>query len=244
MAARRSPARRLTAVVEPPVPATEKAYQAIRLEILENKLRSGEPVPVERFVKELQLSRTPVREAILRLSREGLIEIRPRMGTFVSHLDIRQIHDMYELRSLLEGHAAKLAASHMLPEAVRQLRRELEAYALDGSKPDCKGMSGSGKKVHALILEHCGNKALADMLRSLQDHFARFRSISLEIPEKVISSHKEHLAILEALEKGDGDGAETLIHQHFQHAAQLLLDSILSPQARKDAVSVVARSAR
>lgn len=217
----------------------EKAYQAIRQEILSNKLRSGQPVPVERFVKELKLSRTPVREAILRLHREGLIEVRPRMGTFVSHLDIHQIRDMYELRRLLEGHAAKLAASRVPVDAVRSLRRELEAYRTEGPKVDSAGMSGSGKKVHLLILEHCGNRALQDMLRSMQDHFARFRSISLDIPEKVISSHAEHLAILSALESGSGEEAERLIHQHFDHAAQLLLDSLLASPTRAGSATVV-----
>ena len=238
MAARRT----ARAGQEPAVSATETAYQAIRREILSNKLRSGDPVPVERFVDELRLSRTPVREAILRLQREGLIEIRPRMGTFVSHLDIRQIREMYELRRLLEGYAAKLAAARVPPEEVRRLRRELRLYATESSKPDCKGMSGSGKKIHTMIIEHCGNQALADMLRSMQDHFARFRSISLEIPEKVISSHNEHLAILDALEDGDADQAERLVHQHFEHAAQFLLDSLVSAPSRTGTAPVIARA--
>lgn len=230
------------AVEKPVYSAMEKAYQAIRREILSNKLRSGDPVPVERFVEELGLSRTPVREAILRLHREGLIDVRPRMGTFVSHLDIRQIRDMYELRRLLEGHAAKLAAGRVPLEAVRALRAELASFATEGPRLDCSGMSGSGKKVHQLILEFCGNQALAEMLRSMQDHFARFRSVSLEIPEKVISSHAEHLAILAALEAGSGEEAEQLIHQHFEHAAQLLLESLLATPSRPGAASVVARA--
>ena len=243
MPVRHSSSRRPRSIRQPEVSATEKAYQAIRREILDNTLRSGEPVPVERFVQELQLSRTPVREAILRLERQGMIEIRPRMGTFVSHLDIRQIREMYELRRLLEGHAAKLAASRVPPEAVRELTNELRAFATDGPRPDCRGMSGAGGKLHALILEHCGNQSLAEMLRSMQDHFARFRSVSLQIPEKVISSHNEHLAILEALARGDGEQAETLIHQHFDHAAQLLLESLISEPSRPGATTVVARAA-
>lgn len=244
MPVHRSNPSRLQAIPHQTASATEKAYEAIRQEILNNELRSGEPVPVERFVQELRLSRTPVREAILRLQREGLIEIRPRMGTFVSHLDIRQIRDMYELRRVLEGHAAKLAASRVPRDAVRCLQKELRAYAIDRPKPDCKGMSGSGKKVHALILENCGNMALADMLRSMQDHFVRFRSISLEIPEKVISSHNEHLAILDALDRRDCEQAEKLVHQHFEHAAQFLLDSLLSAPSHAGAAPVIARVAR
>ncbi len=86
--------------------AVDVAYQAIKSDILNNRLKPGEAVPVEKYVKDLSLSRTPVREATLRLERERLVEIRPRLGTFVSHLDLRDIRDMYAVRRLLEGEAA------------------------------------------------------------------------------------------------------------------------------------------
>lgn len=227
-----------SSAAKPAVPATERVYQAIRHEILSNRLRSGEPVPIKRFVHELRLSRTPVREAILRLQREGLIEVRPRMGTFVSYLDIRRIREMYDLRRLLEGHAANLAVASVAPEAARALRKELAAYAVAGQAVDYKGISESGKKVHGLILDHCGNEALAEMLRSMRDQFARFRSVSLEIPEKVISSHKEHLAILAALEARDGTKAEELVHEHLDHAAELLLESLLQHRGTREAARI------
>jgi len=215
--------RSLRAIPPVPVSATDKAYQGIRKAILTNSLKGGEPVPVDRFVRELKLSRTPVREAILRLQREGLIEVRPRMGTFVSLLDLRQIQEMYELRKLLEGHAARLAAGVVPAATVQELRLGLQSCSPD----DCPAMSETGKKLHAIILDHCGNHALGDMLRSLQDHFVRFRSVSLTIPEKVISSHHEHLAILDALEARDGALAEALVREHFDHAARFLIDSLL-----------------
>jgi DNA-binding GntR family transcriptional regulator len=223
------------------VSATDKAYQAIRQAILTNELHAGEPVPVERFVRDLSLSRTPVREAILRLQREGLINIQPRMGTFVSHLDLRQIREMYELRRLLEGHAAKLATQRAPAEAIRELRRELDAFPTHGLDVDCKAISEAGQKLHQLILEHCGNLALVGMMRSMQDHFARFRSVSLTIPEKVISSHQEHLAILQAMERRDGPGAEQLIHRHFEHAAQLLLESLIAAPAGTAKITIAGR---
>jgi len=221
--ARSAPARK-SSLVAPS--AVELAYQAIKSEILSNRLRPGDAVPIERFVKELRLSRTPVREATLRLEREGLIEIRARMGTFVSHLDLRHIRDMYRVRRLLEGEAAREAALRAPIEALRQLQQKLASYTETG-EIDTRGMSETGQRVHQLIVEHCENEQLRRLILSLQDHFTRFRSLSIRLPEKVLSSHREHLAILDRLIARDPDGACKLIHQHFDHASQFLLDSLL-----------------
>lgn len=215
---------RKTSLVAPS--AVQLAYQAIKAEILSNRLRPGDAVPIERFVKELRLSRTPVREATLRLEREGLIEIRARMGTFVSHLDLRHIRDMYRVRRLLEGEAACEAALRAPVEALRQLQQKLAAFSETGDI-DTRGMSETGQRVHQLIVEHCENEQLRRLILSLQDHFTRFRSLSIRLPEKILSSHREHLAILDRLIARDPEGARERIHQHFDHASQFLLDSLL-----------------
>lgn len=206
---------------------TERAYGAIKAEIVANRLHPGEPVEIDRFARALSLSRTPVREAVLRLQREGFLDVRPRMGTFVSQLDLRQIQEMYQLRRTLEGLAARQAADFADPKRLAALERELRACD-SGSDAGLKGISESGEKLHELIVESCENRLLAEMIRSLHDHFARFRSLSLRIPEKVLSSHQEHLAIIGALKRGDGDEAEKLVYRHFDHAARFLLDSILA----------------
>ena len=224
---RRRDSKRPEPISAEPGSRTELAYRAIKAEILSNRLHPGEPVPVERFVDELRLSRTPVREAILQLAKEGLIEVRPRMGTFVSHLDLRQIQEMYEVRSLLEGHAARLAAGLIPQQELTAVERELLAQKTEG-EIDSKAISEAGLGVHRLILNGCGNRVLARMILSLQDHFVRFRLLSLQIPEKVLSSHREHLEILSALQQRDGELAEERVHQHLGHAARYLIEGLLS----------------
>lgn len=206
--------------------AMDCAYRAVKADILANRLRPGDAVPVEKYVRDLRLSRTPVREATLRLQREGLIDIRPRLGTFVSYLDLRQIRDMYRVRRLLEGEAAREAAVRAPEDALKSLRAELSAYKETG-EVDVRGMSETGKRVHQMIVEHCGNEVLRSMILSMQDHFTRFRSLSIQLPEKILSSHHEHLAIVDCLIARDAQRAVTLIHEHFDHASQFLLDSLL-----------------
>jgi len=170
--------------------AKDRAYQALKSDILTNRLRPGDPVPVEKYVRDLRLSRTPVREATLRLEREGLIEIRARMGTFVSHLDLRQIRDLYRVRRLLEGEAAREAALRAPIEALEQLRWRLSTFSETG-EIDTQGMSETGQRVHQLIVEHCENEQLRRLILSLQDHFTRFRSLSIKLPEKILSRSEE-----------------------------------------------------
>jgi DNA-binding GntR family transcriptional regulator len=207
--------------------AMDHAYQAVKADILANLLRPGDAVPVEKYVRELRLSRTPVREATLRLQREGLIDIRPRLGTFVSYLDLRQIRDMYRVRRLLEGEAAREAALRAPEETLRALRADLAAFQEQG-EIDFRGMSETGKRVHQVIVEHCGNEVLRSMILSMQDHFLRFRSLSIQLHEKILTSHHEHLAIVDCLLGRDAEEAAKGIHKHFDHASQFQLDSLLN----------------
>jgi DNA-binding GntR family transcriptional regulator len=228
---------------EAPLSATEIAYTAIRGDILSTKLRPGDAVPLETYVSDLKLSRTPVREATLRLEREGFIEIRARLGTFVSHLDLRQIQEMYEVRMVVEGHAARLAAERADPAEVKRVEAHLTALKANGHF-DVQALSEAGQLVHKLIVESCGNQLLADTIRSLQDHFTRFRSLSLAIPQKVVSSHREHLAILRAMRARDGSEAERLVREHFSNAAQSLVQGLIqggNPGAPKVTVQSAAR---
>lgn len=93
--------------------------------------------------------------------------------------------------------------------------------------------------LHNFIVESCGSAVLARFIRSLQDHFTRFRTLSLNIPEKILSSHHEHLGILKALKQGDGESAEKLIHEHFDHAQRFLLDNLLHHSANNRSQFVV-----
>lgn len=223
---RRRPAPRPTPIRSGRLSRTEAAYRAIKQEILSNHLRAGDVVPQERFVRQLHLSRTPVREAVLQLAKEGFVDIRPRMGTFVSHLDLRQIQEMYQVRGLLEGHAARLATTRIRPDELAALERELRSQRTEG-EIRCRALSEAGERLHRSIISSCGNRVLTRLIFSVQDHFARFRTLSLEIPEKVLSSHREHLEILEALRERNAPLAEQRLRSHLEHAGRFLLETLL-----------------
>ena len=214
-------------------PLTDRAYLAIKEEILSNRLEPGAVLPIHRFTGEMKLSRTPVREAILRLQREGFVEVRPRLGTIVAHIDLRRLREMYHVRSVLEGEAAKLACGLIPDAALTSCDKELRRQKTSGTL-DIKAMSEAGQRLHDTIISHCGNMLLMETIRGLQDHFVRFRHVSLQLPEKVLASHREHLGIVEALVRQDGDAAQRLVREHFEHAAHFLSDSLLNQPLRRD----------
>ena len=216
----------------PALSATDLAYGKLKREILTNSLAPGDCISIDKYVHSLKLSRTPVREAILRLEREGLIEIRPRQGTFVAPLDLRQIRELYAVRRLLEGEAARQAATRAPRERLQLLSQDLARLT------DPRQLFEKGQEVHAICAQHCGNQTLRQMLESVQDHFVRFRSLSLQIPVKLLSSHREHVGILEALEAADGETAQQRMHLHFDHAAAYLLENLLNRDSAGPRVTI------
>lgn len=222
---------------------TEIAYEEVKEQILDCRLMPGTPLPYDRLRDELGLSRTPLREAILQLEKEGLLEIRPRMGTFVAHLDVGQIHDMYEVRGALEAMAARQVAGRIDGALLSSVEAELRRHPLEG-EIDLAALSEAGQGVHRLIVESCTNQVLARFVQSLGDHFRRFRALSLAIPEKVLSSHREHLEILDALKSGDGERAAELIQEHLDHAADSLLRSVMSNSMVREGIPLTVTPTR
>ncbi|RPI18983.1 MAG: GntR family transcriptional regulator [Acidobacteria bacterium] len=221
---------------------TDRAYQQIKEEILTNRLRPGDPLHVDHFVRSLGLSRTPLREAIQELEKEGLVEIRPRMGSFVSHIELREIVEMYQVRALLEGFAARLAAGRVSPDRLVEVEEELTRQPL-GSETDYAVLSKAGLALHRLIVESCGNLVLTRFVVSLQDHFRRFRAVSPQLPERVVDFHQEHLQILDALKKGDGARAQQLTQRHLERAAELLMERLLGQPVQAAATPMIVRPA-
>jgi len=219
---------------------TDRAYQQIKEEILTNRLRPGDPLRVDYFVRRLKISRTPMREAIQQLEKEGLVEIRSRMGTFVSHIELREIVEMYQVRQILEGFAARLAAGRVAPDRLADVENQLTRPQTK-ENADYAAISKAGLELHRAIVESCGNLVLTRFVLSLQDHFRRFRAVTPQSPERILEFHQDHLRILDALKKGDGLQAERLIQQHLERAAQLLMERLLPQWGQKPATPFIVR---
>ena len=202
-----------------------QAYRTIKARILENHYPPGQQVLEQQLANDLGMSRTPVREALIRLQNEGLVELIPRRGMRVVPLSPADMQEIYEVLTALEVTAVELLArrSHS-PEALRPLAEALKDMETRLDQDDLDGWARADARFHQTLITLSGNKRLAGMAATLADQAHRARMVTLRLRPKPDQSIREHREVLEALQAGDGRQAGERHRQHREGAARLLLD--------------------
>jgi DNA-binding GntR family transcriptional regulator len=193
-------------------------YQRLRLGIRSGDFRPGDRMREADLAAKLNVSRTPIREAIRRLASEGLLEVAASRGVMVIQLDKQQVRELYALREALEGTAAKLAAHHASTSEISEMRELLERPGKTRESPQV--VAKFNRVFHRTIHDAAHNRYLAQALEQLSDSLALLPGTTFEAPGRVASAHAEHLAILAAIEKRDPEQAERLARSHIQMAGQ------------------------
>jgi GntR family transcriptional regulator, rspAB operon transcriptional repressor len=217
--------------------ATDEVYDVMRRSILTNVFRPGQRLPIDEISKQLGVSLTPVRHAIQQLATEGLIEIRPRSGTFVASLDVQDIAETFDIRRALECLAAEQAVEHITDEQLRRARRLVWALSEPVETDDDRTRhEANNLELHKLLVEASGNRRLAEMYEGLKAHLqiARIHNaeIAMQIPSRLQQEQVEHEAILAALEARDAEKLVAALEAHIDRAKTSLIRSIQeSPNA-------------
>lgn len=217
---------RKTAVLALPARALrgDDAYQAIRRRILDNVYPPGHQALESALAEDLGISRTPVREALIRLSNEGLVEVVPRHGMRVlpvSPLDMREIH---EVLTALESAAAEILARRKpsdaelkpLVDATRDMGRALKVNDLDA-------WAAADERFHQGLVELAGNRTLIDAVARLADRVHRAHMFTLRLRPKPTTSTEEHTAMLDRIRAGDSRGVVEVNRAHRERAGRELL---------------------
>lgn len=197
---------------------SERAYAVIRDRLVMLDIRPGEPINDVKLAAELQMGRTPVREALKRLELDHLVQSFPRRGTFATTIDVTELGSISEIRQQLEPFAAARAArtaSTAAREELRELADELRALPeAGGTLPD---LLRTDIAVHQAIYRAAGNPHLEDVLVRYDNLATRIWCLVLDrLPD--LSAHvAEHIALLEAVAAGDEDLAATLSRDHVDH---------------------------
>lgn len=212
----------------------DDAYSQIKDEIRSNRMPPGFQAPEPEIALRLGMSRTPVREALIRLEAEGLVELIPRRGARVLPIRPEDMKEIYEILSSLEPDAAAaLARSKPSAEALMPLReatRDMER-AMDTNDLDL--WADADDVFHRSLLELQGNRRLRDFVESLYDQAHRARVITVRLRQRPEQSTKEHREILEALKAGDADTAHRAFKAHRERAARelmIILENYKLPQ--------------
>jgi DNA-binding GntR family transcriptional regulator len=202
----------------------DSAYEQIRRRILDNAWPPGHRALEREVALELGMSRTPVREALMRLQNEGLVEVIPRHGVRVLPVSGVDMQEIYEILTALECMAAELLAARKpsgeelapLVDAIDAMSKALQADDLDA-------WGAADERFHQHLVDLAGNRHLQATVLNHWDRTHRARMFSLRLRPKPVNSTKEHMQMVERLRAGDGEGAARVTRAHRERARHELV---------------------
>jgi DNA-binding GntR family transcriptional regulator len=201
----------------------EHVFESLKQAIILGKIFPGEWLVESHIAETLGISRTPVREAIHKLEREGLIERQPRGGFTVLGLNRKDIEETFGIRRVLEGYAARLAAVKHQEKELEPLEKKIEEFqnALDRKKMSALLLINT--EFHDLLYGLSKSPRLINMINGLRDQIYRYREMILKEKEFAATSNQDHSQMLQYIRKRDAEGAERLVREHILRGQEMVL---------------------
>ena len=201
--------------------ATERIVESITTAIVERRLMPGTKLAEQKIADIFQVSRTLVRQALNRLSRDKLVTREPARGARVAEPSVEEARQVFEVRQMLETALIRRLAASITREQLAELREHLAAERASVSRVDVSGRTRLLADFHAVLARMLGNETLADMLQEL---LSRCSLIALMYQSSHSAEHsfEEHVAIVDALEKRDARAAQRLMEDHLLHVERNL----------------------
>ncbi|WP_190025452.1 GntR family transcriptional regulator [Streptomyces hiroshimensis] len=215
-----APPATIKPVIKQP-PAAERVYTHIKEAVLHRRYEGGTLLTEGDLAEAVGVSRTPVREALLRLEAEGLLKLYPKKGALVLPVSAQEIADVVETRLLVEKYAAAKAVPAS-PVLIGRLEELLEDMGRQAAAGDLAAVSVSDRAFHAEIVRSAGNQILSRLYDQLRDRQLRMGVAVMHAhPDRIAKNHAEHTEILDALRAGDAEGAVAVIDQHVSWVRNL-----------------------
>lgn len=209
--------------------AVDAVYQVLRQAILSSALKPGERLDVEGLGEKLGVSLTPVRNAIHQLDAEGLIEIRPRSGTFVANLSCQDVEETFEIRMALESLAAEKAVKNIKASDLKRLKELLKSLRKPVRNEDeRKRHEHDNIELHQILVNASGNRRLIDMYEALNAHIkiARIHASDRNWSSRLPEEQAEHEEIVNAIEEGDSKKVIAALRKHINRAKDSLIAAL------------------
>jgi DNA-binding GntR family transcriptional regulator len=203
----------------------ERAYRALKALILTNQLPAGSQLLEQEAALRLGMSRTPVREAMVRLEQDGVAEIRPRHGMRVLPVSADDMREIYEVLTSLESTAAELVARRGVSDAeLADLQSAVSdmdaALAID----DLEAWAAADQRFHSLLVELTRNQRLQQIVTQLGEQAHRARMMTLRLRPKPVGSNRDHAMLVAAIAARDADQARSIHHNHRAKAGIMLVE--------------------
>jgi DNA-binding GntR family transcriptional regulator len=222
-----APARTAEAISKPREKSTDTVYQALRERILSNELRPGTQLLEQELVELFGVSRTPVREALIRLQNEHLVQIIPRHGMRVRNVSMADIEEVFQVQTSLEAAAAAAVAARKPGtrdlKALERACTEMERAFLNNERD---AWSAAHEAFYARIVESSDNPRLTQIVGECSDQVRRVRELTLRLTDPDESQAKALRAIVEALRQGDALSAERLCRENRARTFQTQIETL------------------
>lgn len=202
----------------------EAAYRHIKNAIQNGRLKPGERLRESELAELIGLSRTPIREALSRLEAESLVAHDATRGVVVAELDYGMVTELYYMREVLEGTAARLAAQHASDVELSILDDHCQQY--EALLADATGLPRSNRRFHETLYRCSHNRYLLNMLTVLHDALSLLGTTTLSDPERAAETLREHRAVVTAIHARDADAAEQGMRAHVRAAQKVRMQKL------------------
>ena len=204
-------------------PLREIVSDALRQAIRDGILPPGERLMETPLAEELGVSRTPIREAIRILEQEGLIVMIPRRGTYVADMSLKDVTEVFELRSILEELAAELAAERITNEEIEALEQHLVEIGNYMNENNLDKVVQADILFHEILYKASRNDRLVEMINNLREQTLRFRTLSMSQTGRLAKTWDEHRQLVEAISDRDVERARQIARIHMEESEKTLL---------------------
>lgn len=207
-------------------PLRELVCENLRDAINKGVLSPGERLMEIQIAEEMGVSRTPVREAIRKLELEGFVVMIPRKGTYVANISIKDINEVYEIRTALDILAGGLAAERINDEEIEEMRQLLVLTEKYIEEKNLNKIIEIDSKFHDVLYTASRNERLVNIINNLREQITSIRGQSMNYPGRLADTLNEHREIVESIATRDIDRAQEAVRVHLENAEQTLLQAI------------------
>jgi len=201
----------------------EQVYERLKQAVVKGDIEPGARVVESVIGESLGISRTPVREAIHKLEKEGLLARSPSKGFFVADLKRSDIEETFGIRTVLESYAARLAAVHHRANELAPLAEKVELYQECLDRGDREALLGINTQFHEMLYGLSRSPKLIKMINDLKDQIYRFRRVIINRDDMAKISNEDHRLMLELMRQRDADGVERVVREHLLKGKDFVL---------------------
>ncbi len=203
-----------------------KVFNTLQEGIITGKYKAGDSLIETKLSSELGVSRTPVREAIKQLELEGLVQFTPNKGAIVKGISKQDIRDIYTIRMLIEGLAARWATEKITEDELRKLKEIVDLEEFYTSKGDAEQLIKLDNRFHEILFKASKSRPLMQTLSNFHHYLQKARASNMKRPERAQDTLKEHKNVLIALMEKDADKAEKYATEHVKNACKNLVEEM------------------